>query len=581
MKKYILAILLLANLAVAQVVNPSFVGPGGRPSTFTANGVLLGQGNANVVATSAGASGQCLLSGGAGVNPNWGSCAAGGAGTVTMVSVTPLNGLAGSVATPTTTPVITLSTSVSGVLKGASSAIVTALAGTDYSLGTAGLSTGIVKTTTGTGTLTTAVAADFPTLNQNTSGTAAGLSSTLAVGSGGTGLTATPANGQIDIGNGTNFTRTTLTQGSGITITNGSGSITIAASGGGAGGQYAWGDCTDGNVTTSTSFSLTRDMHYNNLTVSVGSAINTAGYRIFACGTLDISAAPTGAFVNNGNTGTTATTSSGAAGGATAGVGSVGTTTQGGLGGTGNNGANSTPGSVGGIGGDGGAAAVSGAGGTSTSGKTGGSGISATTVYVRSPWPNLPPATAMPTGSTIGAIASGAGGGGGGGGSSDSGSGTGSGGGGGGSGGGVITIFANTIARGTNINTSIFQVIGGIGGAGRTPPALCGVCTGGGGGSGGGGGWVVIGYATITGSSIANAIDISGGAGGSGGFGDTSGPAVGGFGGGSGGSGYIHIYNTTLSTVTVTSTVAGSAGSANTGSTGGPGASANTKRVAL
>lgn len=56
---------------------------------------------------------------------------------------------------------------------------------------------------------------------------------TLGVDQGGTGITTTPANGQIPIGNGTNYTAATLTQGSGITITNGAGSITIAASGGG------------------------------------------------------------------------------------------------------------------------------------------------------------------------------------------------------------------------------------------------------------------------------------------------------------------------------------------------------------
>jgi hypothetical protein len=54
-------------------------------------------------------------------------------------------------------------------------------------------------------------------------------SSTLPVENGGTGLTSTPANGQIDIGNGTGFTRTTLTAGSSITITNSSGTITISA----------------------------------------------------------------------------------------------------------------------------------------------------------------------------------------------------------------------------------------------------------------------------------------------------------------------------------------------------------------
>lgn len=49
----------------------------------------------------------------------------------------------------------------------------------------------------------------------------------------GTGL---PTNGQLLIGNGTDFTTATLTAGTGITITNGAGSITIAAGGGGGSG---------------------------------------------------------------------------------------------------------------------------------------------------------------------------------------------------------------------------------------------------------------------------------------------------------------------------------------------------------
>lgn len=60
------------------------------------------------------------------------------------------------------------------ILKGAgTSAITTATAGTDYSAGTSALGTGIVKSTTGTGALTIAIAADFPTLNQSTTGNAA------------------------------------------------------------------------------------------------------------------------------------------------------------------------------------------------------------------------------------------------------------------------------------------------------------------------------------------------------------------------------------------------------------------------
>jgi hypothetical protein len=48
---------------------------------------------------------------------------------------------------------------------------------------------------------------------------------------GGTGLTTTPTNGQILIGNGTGYSLATLTQGSGVTITNGAGTVTIASTG--------------------------------------------------------------------------------------------------------------------------------------------------------------------------------------------------------------------------------------------------------------------------------------------------------------------------------------------------------------
>jgi hypothetical protein len=54
------------------------------------------------------------------------------AGTVTSVSVATANGFAGTVATSTSTPAITLSTSVTGVLKGNGTAISAATAGTDY-----------------------------------------------------------------------------------------------------------------------------------------------------------------------------------------------------------------------------------------------------------------------------------------------------------------------------------------------------------------------------------------------------------------------------------------------------------------
>ena len=55
-----------------------------------------------------------------------------GSGTVTSVSVVSANGFAGTVATNSTTPAITLTTSISGLLKGNGTAISAATAGTDY-----------------------------------------------------------------------------------------------------------------------------------------------------------------------------------------------------------------------------------------------------------------------------------------------------------------------------------------------------------------------------------------------------------------------------------------------------------------
>jgi len=52
---------------------------------------------------------------------------------------------------------------------------------------------------------------------------------------GGTGVTTTPTDGQLLIGNGTGYTLNTLTAGSGVTITNGPGTITISATGSGSG----------------------------------------------------------------------------------------------------------------------------------------------------------------------------------------------------------------------------------------------------------------------------------------------------------------------------------------------------------
>jgi len=67
-----------------------------------------------------------------------------GAGTVTTVSVVSANGFTGSVATASSTPAITIATSITGLLKGNSTAISAAVSGTDYQA-PIGTISGIVK----------------------------------------------------------------------------------------------------------------------------------------------------------------------------------------------------------------------------------------------------------------------------------------------------------------------------------------------------------------------------------------------------------------------------------------------------
>jgi hypothetical protein len=67
----------------------------------------------------------------------------GSSGSVTSVSVVSANGFAGSVANATSTPAITISTSITGLLKGNGTAVSAATSGTDYAPATSG--SGILK----------------------------------------------------------------------------------------------------------------------------------------------------------------------------------------------------------------------------------------------------------------------------------------------------------------------------------------------------------------------------------------------------------------------------------------------------
>ena len=96
----------------------------------SAYGVVYGNsGGTAYTSLTNGTTGQVLTAttGGA---PSWAAPAT--SGTVTSVSVVSANGFAGTVATATTTPAITLTTSITGVLKGNGTAISAAVVNTDY-----------------------------------------------------------------------------------------------------------------------------------------------------------------------------------------------------------------------------------------------------------------------------------------------------------------------------------------------------------------------------------------------------------------------------------------------------------------
>ena len=97
-------------------------------NTLTANNVILGNGASAPTFVAPSSSGNVLTSNGT----TWASTAPAAGGTVTSASVVSANGFAGTVATATTTPAITVSTSITGVLKGNGTAISAATAGTDY-----------------------------------------------------------------------------------------------------------------------------------------------------------------------------------------------------------------------------------------------------------------------------------------------------------------------------------------------------------------------------------------------------------------------------------------------------------------
>lgn len=312
-----------------------------------------------------------------------------------------------------------------------------------------------------------------------------------------------------------------------------------------------FGSGADGNVVISSgTTTLTRDMSYNNLTITGGS-LKTAGFIVRVAGILDISNAPAAAISCTGSIGSVGSGVSGGGspltpygaspvttlpGWSQGGNNFGGNGGNGGASGSGNNGVAGTGGNSpvfvsGGNGGNGGSGANStGNVNTGAAGATGAiasiSSFQAMLPVPVSVFQAIPYTTAL-----YNSIAPGQIGGGGGGGASVA-IGAGGGGGGAGQAGGFITIYAATINRGASTAVSTIQAKGGTGGTGASAGVASAGCGGGGGGSGGGFIYIVAGQ--LTGSSATNAIDVSGGNGGAGG--STTGLAATGGSAGNGGS---------------------------------------------
>jgi hypothetical protein len=124
---------------------PTFLSVSGSP--ITTSGTLALSLSGSALPTSSGGTGlttigtanQALVVNGSGTGLTYVTLG-GGTGTVTSASVVSANGFAGTVANATTTPAITLSTTITGLLKGNGTAISAATSGTDYAPATSGSS---------------------------------------------------------------------------------------------------------------------------------------------------------------------------------------------------------------------------------------------------------------------------------------------------------------------------------------------------------------------------------------------------------------------------------------------------------
>jgi hypothetical protein len=193
---------------------------------------------------------QILVSNGTDVVKATSYITSGGSISFDSLSVTTLTATSANITTLTGTSMnVTTATHASANITQlqSTSATITTLTGTSANITTlTGTSMNVTTATHASANITTLSGTNF-------SATSLTLTNPLTNSQGGTGLSTAPTNGQLLIGNGSGYTLSTLTAGTGLSVTNATGSITIAASGGGL---------PTVTVTASTAITAAANFHY-------------------------------------------------------------------------------------------------------------------------------------------------------------------------------------------------------------------------------------------------------------------------------------------------------------------------------